>query len=130
MTRRGSGATKGRTLPTLRAAEGAAGSEDSKSDVADASKQATEQAGLEARRLELRKWLTRRQRIFILEKLVGLNDKNAALAAGYSLSVGENTKQRIWNPYVRQEFERLQSELRSQIIERIDAALSEPTVNS
>lgn len=35
------------------------------------------------------KGLTRRQRAFILEKLVGLNDKNAALAAGYSASVAE-----------------------------------------
>ena len=68
-------------------------------------------AGVEAKRLELRSGLTRRQRTFVLEKLVGLNDKNAALAAGYSLSVAKNTKQRIWTPRVRQEFERLKSEL-------------------
>jgi len=35
--------------------------------------------------------------------LSGLNDKDAAIAAGYSVSVAENTKQRIriWKPYVR-----------------------------
>jgi phage terminase small subunit len=47
------------------------------------------------------------QRLFLLGKLEGLNDKDAALAAGYSLSVSENTKQRIWKPRVRQEFARL-----------------------
>ena len=51
--------------------------------------------------------MTRRQRVFVLEKLVGLNDKDAALAAGYSLSVAENTKQRIWKPRVRAEYERV-----------------------
>ena len=51
---------------------------------------------VEVRRSELRRGLTRRQRIFILEKLAGLRDKDAALAADYSLSVAENTKQRIW----------------------------------
>jgi hypothetical protein len=60
------------------------------------------------KRSDLRNGLTRRQRIFVLEKLVGLSDKDAALAAGYSLSVSENTKQRIWKPRVRGEFERLQ----------------------
>jgi hypothetical protein len=39
--------------------------------------------------------LSRRERTFILEKIVGRNDKNAALAAGYSLSTAENTKQKI-----------------------------------
>jgi hypothetical protein len=54
--------------------------------------------------------LLRRQRTFLLEKLVGLNDKESALAAGYSLSVAENTKQKIWaNPLMRAEFERLMS---------------------
>jgi phage terminase small subunit len=38
---------------------------------------------------------------------VALNDKDAAIAAGYSVSVAENTKQRIWKPRVRAEFERL-----------------------
>jgi len=40
--------------------------------------------------------LSRRQRTFLLEKLVGLNDRDAALAAGYSPRVAENTKQKIW----------------------------------
>jgi hypothetical protein len=39
-----------------------------------------------------------------------LNDKDAAIAAGYSLSVAENTKQRIWKPRVRDEFEWLRRE--------------------
>ena len=47
------------------------------------------------------------KRIFLLEKSVGLNDKAAALAAGYSLSVSENTKQRIWKTRVRNEWDRL-----------------------
>jgi hypothetical protein len=54
-----------------------------------------------AKRSELRNGLTRRQRTFVLEKLAGLNDKDAALSAGYSLSVAENTKQRIWKPRAR-----------------------------
>ena len=49
------------------------------------------------------------------EKLVGLNDKDAALAAGYSLSVAENTKQRIWKPRVRAEWERLRCEVATRI---------------
>jgi hypothetical protein len=40
-------------------------------------------------------------------KLGGLNDKDATIAASHSLSVAENTKQRIWKPQVRAEFERL-----------------------
>jgi len=56
---------------------------------------------------DLRNGLTDRQRLFLLGKLGGLNDKDAALAAGYSLSVAENTKQRIWKLQVRAEFERL-----------------------
>jgi phage terminase small subunit len=63
---------------------------------------------LEQRRSELRNGLTGMQRLFLFGKLNGLNDKDAALAAGYSLSVAENTKQRIWRPRVRAEFERLQ----------------------
>ncbi len=84
------------------------------SDAAVALEQAREQAWVETKRSELRSGLTRRQRTFVLEKLVGLNDKNAAPAAGYSLCVAENTKQRIWNRQVREEFERLASELVSQ----------------
>jgi len=66
---------------------------------------------VKTKRSDLRNGLTRRQRTFILEKLVGLNDKDAALAAGYSLSVAENTKQRICKPQVRAEWERLRCEL-------------------
>lgn len=65
----------------------------------------------EAKRSELRNGLTRRQRIFLLEKLVGLNDRDAALAAGYSVSVAENTKQRIWKKAVCLEWDRLRREV-------------------
>lgn len=62
----------------------------------------------EARRSELRNGLTDRQRRFVLEKIAGRNDKDAALAAGYSLSVAENTKQRVWKTHVRAEFIRIE----------------------
>ena len=42
-----------------------------------------------------------------LKRLHESGDKDAALAAGYSLSVAENTKQRIWKQRVRNEFEGL-----------------------
>ncbi len=49
-----------------------------------------------------------RQRAFSHEKILGSNDKEAALAAGYSPSVEENTKQKIWEKRsVHDEFERL-----------------------
>ena len=67
----------------------------------------TPEQELEQRRSDLRHGLTDRQRLFLFGKLGGLNDKDAALAAGYSLSVAENTKQRIWKPQVRAEYERL-----------------------
>ena len=52
--------------------------------------------------------LLRRQRHFILEKLVGQTDKDAAIAAGYSMWIATNTKQKIWaRPGVREEYERL-----------------------
>jgi len=66
---------------------------------------------LEQRRAELRNGLTDMQRLFLFGKLSGLNDKEAALAAGYSLSVAENTRQRIWKPRVRAECERLRREV-------------------
>ncbi len=57
--------------------------------------------------------LTRKQHAFLREKVLGLNDKEAALAAGYSLSVAENTKQKIWvNPEMQSQFERLIESLR------------------
>jgi hypothetical protein len=67
----------------------------------------TPEEELEQRRHKLKNGLTDMQRLFLLGKLEGLDDKDAALAAGYSLSVSENTKQRIWKPKVRQEFARL-----------------------
>lgn len=52
--------------------------------------------------------LSIRQRAFLREKVLGSNDKEAALAAGYSTSVAKNTKQKIWaKPGIRVEFERL-----------------------
>ena len=55
--------------------------------------------------------LSRRQLAFIHHKILyGMNDKEAALAAGYALSVAQNTLQKIWaKPGVRAEFERLKS---------------------
>ena len=48
------------------------------------------------------------------EKILGLNDKEAALAAGYSLSVAENTRQKIWaKPQVQAEFEKLKDRFRA-----------------
>jgi hypothetical protein len=49
-----------------------------------------------------------RQRLFLFGKISGLNDKDSALAAGYSLSVVESTKPRIWKNRLRRGFERLQ----------------------
>jgi len=74
---------------------------------------------VKAKRSDLRNGLTRRQRTFVLEKLVGLNDKDAALSAGYSLSVAENTKQRIWKPQVRAEWERLRCELAANLLSKV-----------
>ena len=87
----------------------------SKSDEGGECEQSQIQPFVEAKRSDLRNGLTYRQRVFILEKLVGLNDKDAALAAGYSLSVAENTKQRIWKPQVRAEWERLRCEVATRI---------------
>jgi hypothetical protein len=89
---------------------------DSESDENAASEQANMQELVKAKRSELRNGLTRRQRTFILEKLVGLNDKDAALVAGYSMSVAENTKQRIWKPRVRAEWERLRCEVAARLL--------------
>jgi len=85
-----------------------AGGQCFKSDIFEPSKLHTLEEELEARRSELRNGLTGMQRLFLFGKLRGLNDKDAALAAGYSVSVAKNTKQRIWKPRVRSEFERLQ----------------------
>ena len=77
-----------------------------------------------ARRSDILNGLTRDERTFILEKLVGLNDKDAAIAAGFTLSMAENTKQKIWSrPAVRQEFERLEDALDMTTKKRIIAKL-------
>jgi hypothetical protein len=73
----------------------------------------TPEEELEERRSELRNGLTDMQRLFLFGKLSGFNDKDAAIAAGYSVSVAENTKQRIWKSRVRAEFDRLQHDLRN-----------------
>jgi hypothetical protein len=78
------------------------------SDIFEPMEPLTPEEELEQRRSELRNGLTDMQRLFLFGKLSGLNDKEAAIAAGYSVSVAENTKQRIWKPRVRAEFERLQ----------------------
>ena len=71
----------------------------------------TPEEELERQRSELRNGLTDMQRLFLYGKLSGLNDKDAALAAGYSLSVAENTMQRIWKPRVIDEFARVKCKL-------------------
>jgi len=78
------------------------------SDIFEPGEPLTPEVELQARRSELRNGLADMQRLFLFGKLSGLNDKDAAVAAGYSRSVAENTKQRIWKPRVRAEFERLQ----------------------
>ena len=61
-----------------------------------------------ASRLSLAGPLTRRHRAFLSGKIVGLSDREAALDAGYSFSMAENTKVKIWaKPHVQAEFERL-----------------------
>ena len=70
-----------------------------------------EQEAAEQRRSELLSRPDAPPGHFLLEKLCGHSDKDAALLAGYSLSVAENTKQRVWKPVVRGEFERLSKNL-------------------
>jgi hypothetical protein len=97
-----------RMLESLRTAVEQRVSQDFASDIFEPSKTLTPKEELEARRSELRNGLTNMQRLFLFGKLGGLNDKDAAIAAGYSVSVAENTKQRIWKSRMRAEFERLQ----------------------
>jgi phage terminase small subunit len=77
--------------------------------------------------------LLRRQRHFILEKLIGQSDKAAALAAGYSLSTAENTKQKIWvRPGVHAEFERLKRAMMESLVKTMSsksAAVDSATVS-
>ena len=98
---------RSRLLDSLRIAVEQRLSRELASDIFELSKPLTPEEELEARRSGLRKGLTDMQRLFLFGKFSGLNDKDAALAAGYSVSVAENTKQRIWKPRVRAEFERL-----------------------
>src|SRR6516225_294486 len=90
-----------RLIVSLRAAIKQRISQDLRPDDFELPKPPTLEEQLERRRSELRNGLTDRQRLFLFGKLSGLNDKNAALAAGYALSVAENTKQRLWKPQVR-----------------------------
>ena len=80
---------------------------ESESDISRNKTELSPEQELEERRWELKKGLTDLQRLFLFGKLSGLNDKDAVVAAGYSLSVAENTKQRIWKPQVRAEYERV-----------------------
>jgi hypothetical protein len=68
---------------------------------------------LESIGVSRRNGLTDMQRLFLFGKLSGLNDKDAAITAGYSVSVAENTGQRIWKPRLRAKFERLQRGLQN-----------------
>jgi len=94
-------------LDSLRTAIDQRISRDFESDTFESSKLLRPAEELEARRSELRSGLTDKQRLFLFGKLSGLNDKDAAIAAGYSVSVAENTKQRVWKPLVRAEYERI-----------------------
>ena len=100
-----------RLIVSLRAAIRQRISQDLRPDDFEVPKPPTLEEQLERRRSELTNGLTDRQRLFLFGKLSGLNDKNAALAAGYALSVAENTKQRIWKPQVRTEYERVRRTL-------------------
>jgi DNA-directed RNA polymerase specialized sigma24 family protein len=85
-------------------------------DIFEPTEPLTPEEELEQLRSELRNGLTDMQRLFLFGKLSGLNDKEVALAAGYSVSVAENTKQRIWKPRVRNEWERLRSVVANRLL--------------
>jgi hypothetical protein len=102
-----------RLLESLRTAVEQRVSRESLSGIFESPKPLSPEEEPEARRSELRNGLTDKQRLFLFGKLSGLNDKDAAIAAGYSPSVAENTKQRIWKPRVRAEFERLRRGLQN-----------------
>ncbi len=98
---------RSRLLDSLRTAVEQRVSREFASDILEPSEPLSPEEALEQRRSELRNGLTDMQRLFLFGKLSGLNDKDAAIAAGYSVSVAENTKQRIWKPRVRAEYERI-----------------------
>jgi|SRR5580692_2188154 hypothetical protein len=88
-------------------------------DLTDSALGPPEEERLEERRLRLQHGLTNMQRLFLFGKLSGLNDKDAALAAGYSLSVAENTRQKIWKPRLVEEFSQVKSRLSPPIPSRV-----------
>ena len=96
-----------RMLESLRTAVEQRVSREHVSDIFDPAEPLSPEEELEQRRSEMRNGLTDMQRLFLLGKLSGLNDKDAAIAAGYSVSVAENTKQRVWKPRVHAEYERI-----------------------
>ena len=100
------------------------------SDIFEPTEPLTPEEELEQLRSELRNGLTDMQRLFLFGKLGGLNDKEAALAAGYSVSVAENTKQRIWKPRVRAQFERLQSGMGKPRAEEKPSQMAPPAEHS
>jgi hypothetical protein len=100
-------------LESLRTAVEERVSREFSSDIFKPSKPLNPKEEPDARRSELRNGLTDKQRLFLFGKLSGLNDRDAAIAAGYSPSVAENTKQRIWKPRVRAQFERLRRALQN-----------------
>lgn len=114
----------GRTAFPLRTAEQHPGYDRFRSDDFARFEMQTPEQELEKRRSDLRNGLTNKQRLFLFGKLSGLNDKNAALAAGYALSVAENTKQRIWKPRVRTEWERMRSEVAATLLREQDSLIS------
>jgi len=53
-----------------------------------------------------------RQRVFLIEKVLGSNDRDAALIVGDSLSIAENAKQALWSkPGMREEVELLKARI-------------------
>lgn len=75
-----------------------------------------------SKRSDRTRGLSRRQRAFLREKVLGLKDEEAALAAGYALSVARNTKLKLWSkPQVRDEFESLKHRLRTALAPKDDA---------
>ena len=81
--------------------------------------------------------LTNRQRNFLVGKLDGKSDRQAALDAGYAASVANNTKQKIMSrPEVRQAFQELLDEslppekLVRRIREGLDATQTKLVVRS
>jgi len=107
-----------RLLESLRTSIEQRVSREFEADIFELCKPLSPEESLKQRRSELRNGLTDMQRLFLFGKLSGLNDKDAAIAAGYSVSVAENTKQRIWKPRVRSEFERVRRDLADTLLRK------------